>query len=99
MSDAPVTRPDLDALIHDIIEDGSWSGADELEVMLVAKLGAALAAERARADQAEQRIADALSCLRASSVPLGMTEVMFQDRLITEARRALSVAPTAEQGS
>lgn len=45
-------QPDLDALIHDIIEDGSWSGADELEVMLVAKLGAALAVERARADQA-----------------------------------------------
>lgn len=40
--------------IHDIIEDGSWSGADELEVLLIAALGDAVRHEAVAWDQGYQ---------------------------------------------
>lgn len=57
LGDAPVPRPDLDALIAEARRDAEGKGG--ARASLIRRLTDALAAERARADQAEQRIADA----------------------------------------
>jgi len=108
-SDAPVTRPNLDKLIAyaEIVaskgvqtDDGftyqvpAASLVDSQDV--IRELVAALAAERARADQAEQRIAEAADLLPREPYYTRDIGPAYPEAPVDEAFELLT-APTAEQ--
>lgn len=92
--DAPVTRPDLDALMADLRRNLRLYADPAAD--LIARSLAALAAERARADQAERELA---------AVEERVTDALLMgtrlDSVKADVMRALQpyAAPTAEQGA
>lgn len=103
--DVPVPRPDLDALIANLREDPRDLGLILQETMVAA--AAALDAERARADQAEAKLAAITPLFAFGTFGSGSIDDASREQLVVvcnkaadrsdKVRQILSAVPNAEQ--